>query len=161
MATVRMLCSYQLNCKLCLFPKVFYPISCSLFQMEKRRKHSISMFQKEWSTSWTCIQPVREHPNKALCTVCKSTFGIAHKGKRDVLCHVEGSEHKWLAEIVNSCLSVSSFSPNSSSHGKIVNAEVLFTLEHNLAFEEHNLLFEAAAHAGHLFRSMFLDSEID
>ena len=93
--------------------------------------------------------------------VCKSTFGIAHKGKRDVLCLVEGSEHKWLAEIVNSCQRMSSFPPNSSSHGKIVNAEVLFTLEHNLPFEEHNLLFETAAHAGHLFRSMFLDSEID
>ena len=115
---------YQFNCKLCLppppTPKVFYPISRSLFQMAKRRKHSISTFQKEWSTSWSCIQPVKEHMDKALCTVCKSTFGIAHQGKRDVQHHVEGYEHKWLAQIVNSCQSVSSFSPNSSSHGKIV-----------------------------------------
>ena len=68
---------------------------------------------------------------------------------------MEGTEHKRLARIVNSCQSLTSSLPDRSSQEKVTNAEVLFTSY----ILEHNLPFEAAAHAGPLFRRMFPDSE--
>ena len=124
--------------------------------MAKRRKHSVSNFQREWSILWPCIQPLKDHFERAQCTVCNSSFGIAHQGKRDVQRHLEGSDHKRLAAVVSSCQNLSSFVPDSTSQRKIINAEVLFTT----FILEHNLPFEVAAHAGNLFRSMFPDSEI-
>ena len=121
-----------------------------------KRKHSVLTFQRDWSNFWPCIQPVRGHPDKVQCTVCNATFGIAHQGKRDVERHLEGSEHKRLAQQVNSCHSLTSFFPDRLSQEKVINAEVLFTG----FILEHNLPFEAAAHAGPLFRAMFPDSEI-
>lgn len=56
-----------------------------------KRKHSITSFQKEWSKTWPCSQPVRRHPERALCTMCSS---IAHQGKKDVQRHVQGTEHQ-------------------------------------------------------------------
>ena len=124
--------------------------------MMSKRKHSVSTFQRDWSNFWPCIQPVRGHPDKVQCTVCNSSFGIAHQGKRDVERHLEGSEHKRLAQQVHSCRSLTSFFPDRLSQEKVINAEVLFTG----FILEHNLPFEAAAHAGPLFRAMFPDSEI-
>ena len=98
---------------------------------------------------------MRVHPDKVQCTICNATFGIAHLGKCDVEHHLEGSEHKRLAQQVNSCRSLTFF-PDQLSQEKVTNAEVLFTG----FILEHNLPFEAAAYAGPLFRAMFPDSEI-
>ena len=57
---------------------------------------------------------------------------------------------------MNSCQSLTSFLPDRSSQEKVTNAEVLFTSY----ILEHNLPFEAAAHAGPLFRRMLPESEI-
>ena len=89
-----------------------------------KRKHSVSTFQKDWSKSWPCIQPVRGSPQRAVFNV---TFSIAHQGRRDVERHLDGSEHKRLAWVVNSCLSLASFLPDRSVLEKVTNAEVLFT----------------------------------
>ena len=43
------------------------------------------------------------------------SFGIAHQGKRDVECHLEGKEHKCVAQVVNSWLSLTSFYPDRLS----------------------------------------------
>ena len=121
-----------------------------------KRKHSVTSFQKEWSKIWPCIQPVQQHPEKAFCTVCSSSFSIVHQGKRDVERHIKGSEHKCLSDIVNSCQTLTKFMPDRQSQDKVINAEVLFTGY----ILEHNLPFESAAHAGPLFRKMFPDSDI-
>ena len=68
---------------------------------------------------------LRGHPGKVQCTLCNTTFGIAHQGKRDVECHLEGSEDKRLAQQVNSCCCLTSFFPDWSSQDKVTNAEVL------------------------------------
>ena len=115
-----------------------------------KRKHSVSTFQRDWSNLWPCIQPVRGHPDKVQCTVCNTTFGIAHQGRRDVVRHMEGSEHKRLAQVVNSCQSLTSFFTDRSSQDKVTNAEVLF-IGYIL---EHNLRFEAATHAGPLSKNV-------
>ena len=81
-----------------------------------KRRHSVSTFQKEWSKTWLCIQPVKLHSAKVSCTVCRSTFAIAHQGRRDVERHIEGSEHKHLAGIVNSCQSITSSLPDQAAH---------------------------------------------
>ena len=73
-----------------------------VFWMAKRRKHSVSNFQREWFVLWPCIQPLKDHPDRAQCTVCNSSIGIAHQGKRDVQRHLEGSDHKRLAVVVSS-----------------------------------------------------------
>ena len=73
-----------------------------------KRKHFVSTFERDWSNFWPCIQPVRGHPDKVLCTVCNATFGIAHQGRRDVERRMGATEHKRLARIVNSCQSLSS-----------------------------------------------------
>jgi len=85
--------------------------------------------------------------------VCNSTFGIGYQGKCDVERHLEGSKHKRLAKVVNSCQSLASFFPDRE---KVKNAEVLFTG----FILEYNLPFQAAVHAGPPFRMMFPDSEI-
>lgn len=124
-----------------------------------KRKHSASTFQREWSTQWPCIQPVQGHSDKAQCTVCNSSFGIAHQERCDVERHVDGSEHKRLAQVVNtshSSIIPTSFFPNRIDKEKVVRTEVLFTGY----ILEHNLPFEAAAHDGPLFRRMLPDSEI-
>ena len=82
------------------------------------------------------------------------SVGIAHQGKRDVKRHFKGKEHKRLAQVVNSCPILTSFFPDRLSQEKVTNAEVLFTG----FILEHNLPFEAAAHAGPLFRIMIPDS---
>ncbi len=121
-----------------------------------KRTHSVSTFHREWSNSWPCIQPVRGHPDKVLCTVCKKTFGIVHQGKRDVERHLDGSEHKRLTQVVNSCQPLTTLLQDRTAQEKVTNAEVLFTGY----ILEHNLPFEAAAHAGPLFQRMFPDSTI-
>ena len=57
---------------------------------------------------------------------------------------------------VRSCQRMSFVFPISSSHGMIVNAEVLFTA----STFKHNIPFEAAAHAGHSLLSMFPECEV-
>ena len=90
------------------------------------------------------LEPVSGHPDKVQCTLRNSTFGMAYQGKHDIKRNLESRTHKRLAQVVNSCHSLTSLLPNSSSQKKVTNAEVLFTG----FILEQNFPFEAATHAG-------------
>uniref|UniRef100_H3AIW8 HAT C-terminal dimerisation domain-containing protein n=1 Tax=Latimeria chalumnae TaxID=7897 RepID=H3AIW8_LATCH len=114
-----------------------------------------SSFEKEWTVKWPCIQPLKNDPEKALCTVCNDTFRVTHQGKRDVERHLT-TEHKRLAQMFKVCKPLTSVFAAGTLQNKVINAEVLFTG----FILEHNLPLEAAAHAAPLFRKMFPDSAI-
>ena len=62
-----------------------------------------------------------------------------------------------MSKSADGCKPVSSYFKQSKTLDKVTNAEALFTR----FLLEHNLPFEAASHAGHLFFCvMFPDSEI-
>lgn len=88
--------------------------------------------------------------------MCSSSFQISHQGKRDVVRHIDGNEHKRLVKAAGGCKPVSTYFIQDKAQDSVTNAEVLYTGY----ILEHNLPFEAAAHAGPLFRKMFPDSEI-
>uniref|UniRef100_H3B5F2 Uncharacterized protein n=1 Tax=Latimeria chalumnae TaxID=7897 RepID=H3B5F2_LATCH len=102
------------------------------------------------------IHPLKNDPDKALCMVCNSTFGATHQGKRNVERHLSGSEHKRLTQMFKERKPLTSVFAADTLQNKVMNAEVLFTG----FILEHNLPFEAAAHAAPLFREMFPDSAI-
>uniref|UniRef100_H2ZU74 DUF4371 domain-containing protein n=1 Tax=Latimeria chalumnae TaxID=7897 RepID=H2ZU74_LATCH len=113
-------------------------------------------FQAEWTMKWPCIQPLKNDPGKALCTVCNGTFRVTHQGKRDVEKHLTGTEHERLAQMFKACKPLTSVFAAGTLQNKVINAEVLFTG----FILEHNLPFEAAAHAAPLLCKMFPDSAI-
>lgn len=113
-------------------------------------------FRKNGRRFGLASSPFLRNPERALCTVCNSSFSIAHQGKKDVQRHVQGTEHTRLSKIVNSCQTLTEFMPDKKSQEKVINAEVLFTGY----ILEHNLPFEASSHAGPLLRIMFPDSDI-
>ena len=70
--------------------------------------------------------------------------------------HIDGIEHRRMSKSADGCKPVSSYFKQPKTLDKVINAEGLFTG----FLLEHNLSFEAASHAGQLFRVMFPDSEI-
>ena len=58
-----------------------------------------SSFNIEWMdqslnpqfASW--VRPVRDHPNKALCSFCQKTFSLSNMGRRSLLSHMESEKH--------------------------------------------------------------------
>ena len=70
--------------------------------------------------------------------------------------HIDGIEHRRMSKSAGGCKPVSSYFKQPKTLDKVISAEVLFTG----FLLEPNLPFEAASHAGQLFRMMFPDSEI-
>ena len=70
--------------------------------------------------------------------------------------HISGVEHTKAAKVIKSTKSLKSLVGSDTMQESIIIAEVLFTGY----ILEHNLPFEAAAHAGPLFCKMFPDSTI-
>lgn len=84
-----------------------------------------------------------------------SSFSISHQGKKDVQRHLSGAHHKQNTRASDGCQTINSFFKKKSEE-QVTYAEVLYTGY----LLEHNLPFEAAAHARPLFRKIFPDSEI-
>ena len=75
------------------------------------------------------------------------------EGKKDIERHIACSEHQRLAKTIQECQPITSFQESDLDplQTKVTQAEILF-----IGFIlEHNLPFEATAHAGPLFRKMF------
>lgn len=113
-----------------------------------------TVFNKSYSDEYTCIKSSRKGNSYAFCTACNCDFSILHRGKGDIIRHLDTKKHIDNAKVIISNKKIDFMQKNDLNN--IINAEALFT-----AFiVEHNLPISSADHAGPLFRKMFPDSSI-
>ena len=94
----------------------------------------------------------------ARCTVCQSSFSIAHGGANDCATHVNGARHRKYADTMSGQASINTFfvQKRSDEADKVTRAELLWTE----FLTEHNIPVSVSDHFGPLFKQMFPDSQI-
>lgn len=116
------------------------------------KKKYATVFNKSYSEEFPCITSSRKGNTFAFCTLCCTDFSILHRGKGDIVAHVNRQKHQEMAKTTKDNKKIEVIQVDYS----VIRAESLFTS----FIVEHNLPVSVADHAGPLFRKMFPDSEI-
>nr|XP_042913534.1 uncharacterized protein LOC122273560 [Parasteatoda tepidariorum] len=116
-------------------------------------KKNRTTFNKSYTEQFPFIQSSRKGGSYAFCSTCACDFSILHRGKGDILKHIQTDKHQRNSNIL---LSNKKIDLKVNDDQSVIRAEALFTSY----LIEHNIAINASDHAGPLFRRMFPDSEI-
>ena len=124
----------------------------------QKKKRRMQKFLSDYSQRWPVLKPSDMGESYARCTVCQSSFSIAHGGANDCATHVNGARHRKYADTMSGQASINTFfvQKRSDEADKVTRAELLWTE----FLTEHNIPVSVSDHFGPLIKQMFPDSQI-